>query len=473
MQRSRTALRLGTAAISTGLLTLPVPSHALPAGGNHAEGGVSRIMTAPPRPETFRTPDGKLGWKLHVPGGKPLATPAYDGGMVFIGGGYGSHEFYALDSGTGEVKWQVRTGDDGPTAAIVHRGRVIFNTESCTLYVLDARNGREVWSRWLGDPLMNQPAAEGDKIYMAYPDSKGRTGGGHRLACFELETGKTIWDSPVETDIISAPVLAEDGVYATCMDGTIYRFDKENGRLLWKNQRQATSAPLIRNGEVYATVRETTKGRPGSPEPSIHEEKVVSYAVAGGEVRQKEMIKRPAMYLAHANADEVSAQAAQDASVGFGSAPAAAKLGKAQENISTLGTVSAGWRYQGSRGAYADGHLYNAMGDTVTCVDPKSGAKLWEQKFDNKDRGRLLTPPSIAGDQMAVGTYSGNVTLMSRKDGKKSYDIPVGAPVTFQPALAKGWIYAGTEAGTIVGVNTGDATVDGWPMWGGSPGHNK
>jgi outer membrane protein assembly factor BamB len=50
-----------------------------------------------------------------------LATPAVVDGKVFLGGGFGSYEFYALDAKTGKLLWQYRTGDDGPTAA--HTGR--------------------------------------------------------------------------------------------------------------------------------------------------------------------------------------------------------------------------------------------------------------------------------------------------------------------------------------------------------------
>ena len=41
---------------------------------------------------SFGTPDGKRGWVLRLPGGRPIATPAYADGMLFVGGGYGSHE---------------------------------------------------------------------------------------------------------------------------------------------------------------------------------------------------------------------------------------------------------------------------------------------------------------------------------------------------------------------------------------------
>ncbi len=93
--------------------------------------------------------------------------------------------------------------------------------------------------------------------------------------------------------------------------------------------------------------------------------------------------------------------------------------------------------------------------------------------MQHSDRGRLLTPPAMAGEKIFVGTYTGSVLGLSRKDGKKFCEVPIGEPITFQPALAKGWIYASTEGGTIVGVNLKDPSIDGWPMWGGGPGHNR
>src|ERR1700686_2151858 len=107
---------------------------------------------------SFGTPDGKTGWVLRLPGGRPIATPAYADGLLFVGGGYGSHEFYAFDAATGEMKWKLACGDDGPTAAVIDDGLVAFNTESCTLFVCQAKTGKILWQEWLGDPLMAQPA---------------------------------------------------------------------------------------------------------------------------------------------------------------------------------------------------------------------------------------------------------------------------------------------------------------------------
>jgi outer membrane protein assembly factor BamB len=155
---------------------------------------------------SFGTPDGRTGWVLRLPGGRPIATPAYADGMVFVGGGYGSHEFYAVDADTGKIIWQIQTGDDGPTAAVVADGMVAFNTESCTLVVVDERRGRVIWQEWLGDPLMSQPAIDKGVLFMAHPANTGRAikpavfhprpaspGGSHRLLAAELSTGRHIW----------------------------------------------------------------------------------------------------------------------------------------------------------------------------------------------------------------------------------------------------------------------------------------
>jgi outer membrane protein assembly factor BamB len=42
----------------------------------------------------------------------------------------------------------------------------------------------------------------------------------------------------------------------------------------------------------------------------------------------------------------------------------------------------------------------------------------------------------------------------------------------FQPAVAAGRVYIGTDSGTLICLETGDGGDDGWPMWGADAAHN-
>ncbi len=62
-------------------------------------------------PENITLAGGHKAWKITIPGNRPLATVAYEDGLIFVGGGYGSYEFYALNAETGKLAWMFKTGD--------------------------------------------------------------------------------------------------------------------------------------------------------------------------------------------------------------------------------------------------------------------------------------------------------------------------------------------------------------------------
>ena len=191
----------------------------------------------PPKPVPFQSKDGKItGWKITIPGGRPLATPAIAEGKIFLGGGFGSHEFYAFDANTGDPLWTYQTADDGPTAAVVDNGIIAFNTESCELETLTT-SGRRLWKKWLGDPLMSMPALADGQVYMAYPNSRGD----HKyyVAAFDVKNGNELWKRPLEGEIITAPVVDRDRLYVATVDGSMLALNRRNGAQLWQEKRNA------------------------------------------------------------------------------------------------------------------------------------------------------------------------------------------------------------------------------------------
>jgi outer membrane protein assembly factor BamB len=212
---------------------------------------LQRKMPAGLKPTPFTTKDGYSGWTVSIPGQHTLATPAVYADKLYLGGGFGSYEFYALSSRTGLPAWTFKTKDDGPTAAVVAEGCVAYNTESCIVYVHDARSGKLLWHKWLGDPLMSQPAIQHDVLYIAFP---GRDGS-HHLGAFRLRSGQLVWDVRISGELISAPVLEADNLVCACVDGSLYRFNARTGHRYWHKAYRVTAAPRISGQQIFISQR--------------------------------------------------------------------------------------------------------------------------------------------------------------------------------------------------------------------------
>ena len=295
--------------------------------------------------------DGRIqGWRIALPDKRPLATPAVMDGRVFIGGGFGGYEFYAFDAATGQLAWEYQTEDDGPTAAVVCDGCVLFNTESCELEVLTVE-GKRVWKKWLGDPLMSMPAVDKGKVFMVYPDSGGDHG--HNLSCFDLYTGAQVWKTPIAGEVITAPVLSEDRVYFTTLDGAVGCLRQDNGAFLWNEPSNATSSPMVWNGQCYFSRRqEEVRTARGKKETYQNENLAARQVVAGSPTRNYHETLIRANYLDHGKrqmgSPQYVASAMADACVGFGGHKGDAKMEQAMRNLGR-GHVHAVWAYQGSK----------------------------------------------------------------------------------------------------------------------------
>jgi Ca-activated chloride channel family protein len=463
--------------------SLPAQQQSLPnnAANQNIQNGRQANPVKVADPEPFATKDGKFkGWKVAIPGGRPLATPAVVDGKVFIGGGFGSHEFYAFDALTGKKVWQYQTGDDGPTAAVVEDGLLAFNTESCELEILTV-DGKPVWKKWLGDPLMSMPAIAGGKVYMAYPDSKGDRN--HYLACFDVKNGKEFWKRPIAGEIITCPVIADEKVYLATLEGSIYCFGQHDGELAWKEKKNATSSPVVFQDNCYFSRREEVTVKKGDKEVKQQLEQVASRGLEKtGQLRDLPATQRPADYLDYgkrAKSPVETQNQNNDAGVGFAGAKGDAKIEQAIMNLGQA-SVNGVWAYQGSKPFVCNDRLYSAMGDTLKCVDPKTEKLLWKKVIEHKkdEAGKkelldsVLTPPALVNGKVFLGTTYGDVVCLSAETGAVLWTATIGEPIVFQPAVACGRVYVSTNTGHLYCLETGQAQDDGWLMWGANAAHN-
>jgi Ca-activated chloride channel homolog len=412
------------------------------------------------------------GYRVRIRPRRGIATPAIHGTAVIFGGGFGSHDMYAVDRGTGTLRWHLRTRDDGPTAAVVVDGIVLFNTESCTLMAADAGTGALLWEKWLGDPLLAQPAAADGRVVMVYPRQ-----GTHWLGAFDVRSGRQVWETETKHDVITAPVINDRHVYLTTYDGAVICVDVATGHPCWTKAMNATSAPFVVDGRVYVAHRHagdvpTPDARSSSRVAATPWEQT-SYFHAHNGVAAGATDRKRAAYLNSEWGRHRKARFGQDdAAVGFAQPPAAAKMHAVRDLIGER-HVSRAFRFQGSRPTVSNGVLFETTGDRLEATDLASGRRAWSWDNARSEEGeRRLTPPAVANDRVLVGTWDGRVISFDAATGHTRWEVHVGAPCHWQPVMSDGRIFAGLEDGSVVAFDTGDPKDDGWPMWGGGPGHN-
>src|SRR5262249_2664981 len=134
------------------------------------------------------------------------------------------------------------------------------------------------------------------------------------------------------------------------------------------------------------------------------------------------------------------------------------------------------WAYQGSKPFVYEDKLYSSMGHTIKCVDPNTDKVLWSKSLHDaskKDKvDSLTTPPALVNGKAFVGTTAGDVLCLKASSGEVLWRVNVGAPILFQPTVAKGRVYVSTNTGALFSLETGDAKDDGWLMWGANAEHN-
>ncbi len=422
----------------------------------------------------------ELGYRVQLPSGAPVMTPTVYGDKVVVSGGFRSRTMYAFNTHTGQPAWAIGLGDDGPSNAACEDDVCVFNTESCTIFGVDANDGRLLWSWYLGDPLMSAPAIANGVVYAAYP----ATGGGtyppgedrpipdemsHALGAFDLRTGELKWTRWLDAEVISAPVAWMGKVYATTFAGTVVRFDQETGELEQARQANATSAPAMIDGYVVVSRR----FEEGTGEQMETRENLLMMK-GSGKPGGGESESRPAPYLNREFQESTSydfESADLDAANGFaGGAPAAANMRRAQMLVGRT-TVHGLQEYQGSWVLGVGRRNIALMGSALVGFDRASGREMWAVPMPGdltQIGGTLASAPASAGNRVVLGTVSGELLIVDPDRGEVDRRMTVGSPVRTQPAVHEGWVYVGTTNGQLVAVNTGNQRLTGWTTWAGN-----
>ena len=164
---------------------------------------------------------GTIRWTLDVATEFP---PATGDGMVFT---VTEQTIAARDGKTGEVRW--RTALPGGAAAPLYfdTGWLVASTTSGDLAAFRASDGKLVWRRQLGSPLVSTPGPALDRLFLPLADN--------RLVAVTLADGETVWERTFPTAIRAMFALDEQLIVGT-VSKDVFSLDVKRGHDRWNRR---------------------------------------------------------------------------------------------------------------------------------------------------------------------------------------------------------------------------------------------
>jgi len=452
------------------------------------------------------------GYSINLKNSSPVTTPLVVDNTIYVSGGFGSKQFYSFDMTTGALNWAINLDDDGPSSPTYCDSLLIFNTESCTIFAVNRFTGKMVWSHWLGDPLLSSPLAVNGRVYTSYPDirmyggsifnsynnvqnnllnnnpnivqqqvpqpkppkkpsSKQYTGKikpRNPFVCFDAKDGSILWQKWLDSDVMITPIYDDEFIYLTTYSGVVYKLDADKGDIVASVDLNATSLPSIVGNQILITKRSDSA-------------KVVKESIAVLDKNTLALIKEfNAVDAPHLNAsiqnNSLSKMEAErlDMYNGFSQgAPATANAQEASKNIG-LSNVSSMQLFQPSTVFYAAGKVYNLMGNTIYCSNPKTEEVVWQYTIEGdleKVGGTLATTPIITANNLITITNKGKVLFLDLITGQINFEKDLEKPVRSAPIASDGKLIIPTTQGELVLLDTNDPTIDNWEMLMKQPNH--
>ena len=187
--------------------------------------------------------DGALVWRHDIRHGKMASSPAVWRDEVLIHGMDGT--VWVLDRRNGRLLWHKWIGAPIESSPVVKAGVDYFGTWNGTVYALDLRTHRVRWRYASGAKITSSAATAGRTIYI------GNYAG--RLLALATRTGRLRFAGGVNGRIYGTPAVARGRVFVPSSDGNSLTAFSRSGAKLWTINTGAYvySSPAVWAGRVY------------------------------------------------------------------------------------------------------------------------------------------------------------------------------------------------------------------------------
>lgn len=202
--------------------------------------------------------DGKIKWKFRT-SGKVNSNPTLHGEYIFVNCSDGS--FYSIFWSNGKLNWKVKFEGEAKydfwdfftSSPTVKNNKVIFGSGNKSVYALEAKTGREIWTYETNAMVHANPIADNSSVYVGSYD-------GYFYA-LDSKTGSLKWKFKTlgteyfpKGEIQGSAALVGNSVVFGSRDYNIYKLDKKTGNINWKIKRKNSwiiAQPLTIKKHIY------------------------------------------------------------------------------------------------------------------------------------------------------------------------------------------------------------------------------
>ena len=177
-----------------------------------------------------------------------LFTAAVPAGKKAIAFGTSDGNLKLIDATTGKLLWKDSVFGSIYTNPLYTGEYIIAGTISGQLIAWNQKNGTRAWTLELNEPLISEPFQHNNLIYLGV--------GSGTMYCLDARDGKIIWSyKGIEGQLQARPALSKDGKQLVfgAWDTHLYCLDATNGELKWK-WNNGSRAKLYSPGNVVPAI---------------------------------------------------------------------------------------------------------------------------------------------------------------------------------------------------------------------------
>lgn len=124
------------------------------------------------------------------------------------------------------VKWERDLKCDIGSGAAIRGDKVAVADEQGVVHMLNAFNGKELWTYATGGKIFSTPAMGYDRLVVGSTDGF--------IYCLRIRDGSLIWRYACGKAVVASPVIRDKKVFCGASDGAFRALDLSSGGLIWK-----------------------------------------------------------------------------------------------------------------------------------------------------------------------------------------------------------------------------------------------